>query len=147
MLPCLFDPGLQKTKTYGYHFWQNKCKTYFAYISIRDKVNRGFSSISNGIFVTVFFIYIGLSANVHLVPIDGLGLKMDTSFVGEFHQLILIFIVLILVLVLWRLLIFYEIRVYNIHLGWRNDLMILSLGLITLALGIFSAILLLSISP
>lgn len=37
--------------------------------------------------------------------------------------------------------------VYNIHLGWRNDLMILSLGLITLALGIFSAILLLSISP
>ncbi len=94
VLPCLFDPGLQKTKTYGCHFWQNKCKTYFAYISIRDKVNRGFSSISNGIFVTVFFIYIGLSANVRLVPIDGLGLKLDTFFVHEFPKLILFFIVL-----------------------------------------------------
>jgi hypothetical protein len=35
---------------------------------------------------------------------------MDIFFVREFPQLILIFIVLILVLVLWRLLIFYEIR-------------------------------------
>jgi hypothetical protein len=68
-------------------------------------------------------------------------------FVREFPQLLLIFLVFILVLVMWRLLIIYETCVYNVQMGWRNDLMILCLGLITLALGIFSAILLLSISP
>ncbi len=92
-----------------------------------------------------FFINTGLSANVRQLPIDGLGLKMDMFFVREFPQLILIFIVLILVLVLWRLLIFYEIRVYNIHLGWRNDLLVLFLAFIAIAFSILSAILLLRI--
>jgi len=74
-------------------------------------------------------------------------MKLDMFFVCEFPQFPLIFLVLILVLVLWRLLIIYETRGYNVQMGWRNDLMILCLGLISLALGVFSAILLLSISP
>jgi hypothetical protein len=72
---------------------------------------------------------------------------MVMFFVREFPQLPLILLVLILVLVLWRLLVIYGTYGYNVQMGWRNDLMILCLGLITLALGIFSAILLLSILP
>jgi hypothetical protein len=116
-------------------------RTFFARSSIKDKIEIGFSSIAYGIFVPIFFINTGLSANVRQLPIDGLGLKMDMFFVREFPQLILIFIVLILVLVLWRLLIFYEIRVYNIHLGWRNDLLVLFLAFIAIAFSILSAIL------
>jgi hypothetical protein len=70
---------------------------------------------------------------------------MDMFFVREFPPLLLIFLVLILVLVLWRLLIIYETRGYNVQMGWRNDLLVLFLALIAIAFGILSAILLLRI--
>jgi hypothetical protein len=95
--------------------------------------------------VPIFFINIGLFANVRQLPIDGLGLKMDMFFVREFPQLLLFFLVLILVLVLWRLLIIYETRGYNVQMGWRNDLLVLFLALITIAFGIFLAYFFLSI--
>ncbi|MFC1923433.1 cation:proton antiporter [Chloroflexota bacterium] len=45
---------------------------FFARSSFKDKIERGFSSIAYGIFVPIFFINIGLSANVRQVPIEGL---------------------------------------------------------------------------
>ncbi|MGB3702362.1 MAG: cation:proton antiporter [Anaerolineales bacterium] len=45
---------------------------FFARSSFKDKIERGFSSIAYGIFVPIFFINIGLSANVRQVPIGGL---------------------------------------------------------------------------
>ena len=118
---------------------------FFARSSFKDKIERGFSSIAYGIFVPIFFINIGLSANVRQLPIEGLGLKMDMFFVHEFPQLLLIFLVLILVLVLWRLLKIYETHGYNVQMGWRNDLLVLFLAFIAIAFGILSAILLLRI--
>ena len=55
--------------------------------------------------------------------------------------------VIMLVLVLWRLLRFHETSEYNIQRGLRNDILILSLLFLALALGIDSAILLISIFP
>ena len=45
---------------------------FFARSSFKDKIERGFSSIAYAIFVPIFFINIGLSANVRQVPIEGL---------------------------------------------------------------------------
>jgi Kef-type K+ transport system membrane component KefB len=45
---------------------------FFARSTLKDKIERGFSSIAYGIFVPIFFINIGLSANVREVPIEGL---------------------------------------------------------------------------
>lgn len=45
---------------------------FFARSLFKDKIERGFSSIAYGIFVPIFFINIGLSANVRQVPIEGL---------------------------------------------------------------------------
>lgn len=61
------------------------------------------------------------------------------------HWLTLL-VVFILVLVLWRLLRFYETSEYNIQRGWRNEILILFLSFLALALGIVSAILLMNIS-
>ncbi len=141
-----FTPGLRKPPAHGCYYQRIPGRTFFARSSSKDKIERGFSSIAYGIFVPNFFRHIGVSANLRQVPIDGLGLKLDMFLVREFPQLLLIILVLILVLVLWRSVIINETRGYNIQMGWRNDLMKLCLGLITLALGIFSAILLLRIS-
>jgi Kef-type K+ transport system membrane component KefB len=45
---------------------------FFARSSFKDKIERGFSSIAYAIFVPIFFVNIGLSANVRQVPIEGL---------------------------------------------------------------------------
>ena len=132
-----FSPGLRKPPAHGCYYQRIPGRTFFARSSIKDKIERGFSSISYGIFVPNFFIYTGVSANVRQVPIDGLGLKLDMFFVREFPQLLLIILVLILVLALWRSVIINETHGNNIQMGCPNDLMILCLGLITLALGIF----------
>jgi len=60
------------------------------------------------------------------------------------HWLALL-ISLILALLLWRLLKFYETSEFKIHWGWQNDLLILLLAWTALALGIFSAILLINL--
>ncbi len=98
---------------------------------LRTRLKGVFRRLHMAYLCLFFFINTGLSANVRQLPIDGLGLKMDMFFVREFPLLLLIFLVFILVLILWRLLIIYATRGYNIQMGWRNDLLILCLGLIT----------------
>lgn len=45
---------------------------FFGRSSLKDKIERRFSSLAYGLFVPIFFINIGLSANVRQVPIEGL---------------------------------------------------------------------------
>ena len=45
---------------------------FFARSSHKGKIERGFSSIAYGLFVPIFFINVGLSANMRQVPIEGL---------------------------------------------------------------------------
>jgi Kef-type K+ transport system membrane component KefB len=40
--------------------------------SNKDKIDRGISSLAYGLFVPIFFINVGLSANVRQVPLEGL---------------------------------------------------------------------------
>ena len=87
IFPCFFTPGLQKPPKLGSYYRRIPGRTFFVHSSLKDKIERGFSSIAYGIFVPIFFINIGLSARVRKMPIDGLGLKLDVSFERGFPQL------------------------------------------------------------
>ena len=54
-----FTPGLRKPPAHGCYYQRIPGRTFFARSSIKDKIERGFSSISYGIFVPNFFIKIG----------------------------------------------------------------------------------------
>jgi len=45
---------------------------FFARSAQKDKIDRGISSLAYGLFVPIFFINVGLSANVRQVPLEGL---------------------------------------------------------------------------
>jgi hypothetical protein len=72
ILLCFFTPGLRKPPAHDCYYQRIPGRTFFAHSSIKDKIERGFSSIAYAIFVPIFFINIGLSANVRQVPIEGL---------------------------------------------------------------------------
>ncbi|MFC1879205.1 hypothetical protein ACFLZW_04770 [Chloroflexota bacterium] len=64
-----------------------------------------------------------------------------------FPQWPIVLIVILLGLVLWILLRYYEKRDYSIQKERRDNLLVLLLTLVAFALGIFAAILLLRITP
>lgn len=45
---------------------------FFSRSEYKESISRGFSSIAYGVFVPIFFINVGLSADVRQIPIDGL---------------------------------------------------------------------------
>ncbi|MHC4537256.1 MAG: cation:proton antiporter [Planctomycetota bacterium] len=61
---------------------------FLARSPLKDKIERGLSSIAYGVFVPIFFINVGLSANVRQITADGLWLLAGMILVVIFSKLI-----------------------------------------------------------
>lgn len=61
---------------------------FLARSPLKDKIERGLSSIAYGIFVPIFFINVGLSANVRRISADGILLLVGMILVVVLSKLI-----------------------------------------------------------